>query len=334
METEKRNFRPNALVVDRTESGMKLLRFLERRLSLPLVMLHRWLRTGQVRLNGGRVGAFTRVNSDDVVRLPPFASNMTDMADSDGAGERGDVRPPPELTGHPPDVPGDFSYLSCIGRAGDIWALYKPPGLPTHGGSRHRDSLAARLKARYAGLPFVPTPAHRLDKNTSGTLLVAASYFALQQLHSALRERRVVKEYLAWAAGNRPFSGVRLLRHYLRKEENAGFEKMRVLTEQAGEQDKNVLSREALCLVRYVRSAPDADLLQIRLLTGRTHQIRAQLAACGYPLLGDVKYGGGKGPMRLHALRVIVPAVAGFVCPPPWRGKHAIPDLSEVMPIF
>jgi 23S rRNA pseudouridine955/2504/2580 synthase len=75
------------------------------------------------------------------------------------------------------------------------------------------------------------------------------------------------------------------------------------------------------------------SLLQIRLLTGRTHQIRAQLAAFGYPVLGDSKYGDRRAErMYLHAARIVLPDGTSFVCPPPWSGERAVSLLPEIMP--
>ncbi|MDR2744670.1 MAG: RluA family pseudouridine synthase [Desulfovibrio sp.] len=318
----------NILVAHKAESGLKLLRFLERRTGLPQALLHRWLRTGQIRLNGRRTKPFERVQTDDSVRLPPFALDMIEKGEALFVSGGDPLLPPPRFAVLPGGGPENPPLLASVGHKGDIWALYKAPGLPTHGGTGHSDSLAARLAARYAGAPFIPLPAHRLDKDTSGVLLVAASYRALQKIHGALRERRTLKEYLAWARGRWPFEGIRLLRHALRKQETAGFEKVCVVLPQ----DDSASSREALCFVQPLKIRPEMSLLRICLLTGRTHQIRAQLAALGHPVLGDAKYGAGMaGRMFLHAARVVLPDGAVFACPPPWRGREAVETLPGVM---
>ncbi|MDR3358428.1 MAG: RluA family pseudouridine synthase [Desulfovibrio sp.] len=324
MNIERQSPACNILVAHRAESGLKLLRFLERRTGLPRALLHRWLRTGQIRLNGRRVKPFERVQTDDGVRLPPFAPDM--IKAGGGLFASGGESPlPPPCFGVFPGT-GNSPFLASIGHKGDIWALYKAPGLPTHGGTGHSDSLAARLAARYAGAPFIPVPAHRLDKETSGVLLAAASYRALQELHDALRERRTLKEYLAWARGAWPFEGIRLLRHTLRKQETAGFEKVRVVL------PRDASSREALCFAQPLKILPKMSLLRICLLTGRTHQIRAQLAALGHPVLGDAKYGTDKaGQMFLHAARVVLPDGTVFACLPPWRGREAVEKLPGIM---
>ncbi|MDR2055979.1 MAG: RluA family pseudouridine synthase [Desulfovibrio sp.] len=328
MNTERQSPASNILVAHKAESGLKLLRFLERRTGLPRALLHRWLRTGQIRLNGRRAKPFARVQTDDGIRLPPFALGMIEEGKAPVVSGGEPLLPPPHFDGAPDGRSPPF--LASIGHKEDIWALYKAPGLPTHGGTGHSDSLAARLAARYAGAPFIPIPAHRLDKDTSGVLLAAASYRALQELHGALRERRTSKEYLAWARGIWPFEGIRLLRHDLHKRKTAGFEKVRA----ALPRDRRASSREALCFVQPLKIMTGISLLQICILTGRTHQIRAQLAALGHPVLGDVKYGAGRAEgMFLHAVRVVLPDGTVFACLPPWRGREAVERLPDAMPL-
>ncbi|MEE0815066.1 MAG: RNA pseudouridine synthase, partial [Desulfovibrio fairfieldensis] len=221
-----------------------------------------------------------------------------------------------------------------VGAEGPVWALFKPAGLPTHPGTGHSDSLATRLADHYAQAAFKPTPAHRLDKDTSGILLVAATFSALRELQEAIRQRSLIKEYVVWVRGRWPWPEARLLRHQLRKGLERGFEKMRAVLTAAGEER----ALEALCLARPLRICENESLLLIRLFTGRTHQIRVQLASLGHPVLGDVKYGPpeqrvGGGPMYLHALRVILPGGRIFACLPDWDAKHAVGVLPEVMPV-
>lgn len=319
-------------VVEETESGQKLLQFLQRRLNLPPAMLHRWVRTGQIRINGGRCKPFARVRTGDLVRLPPFALNM---AAQSGARMFGDDSGAP--TSPPAAAAPSLPLPPLVGREGEIWAFFKPAGLPTHPGTGHSDSLATRLAGQYAGAPFKPTPAHRLDKDTSGILLVGASFMALSRVQQALRDRTLVKEYVAWVRGRWPYAETRLLRQQLRKNFERGYEKVRPAA--AGQES----GREALCLVRPLRVSERESLLLIRLFTGRTHQIRVQLADLGHPVLGDAKYGlleqasriGARqvhGPMYLHALRVILPGGRAFACLPQWGGERALSILPESLP--
>lgn len=306
--------------VDRTESGQKLLQFLQRRLNLPPALLHRWVRTGQVRLNGRRAKPFARVSEGDMVRLPPFAGALAAQAGAPGLRA---IRPEAPALPLPP----------LVARLGDILAFHKPAGLPTHPGTGHDDSLSSRLRASTPGAPFVPTPAHRLDRDTSGILLVAATHAALRELQQAFRERRVAKEYVAWVHGAWPDAAPRLLRSHLRKEGAPGAERVRAWGDREAAPPG---SREALCIVRPLRVGQDASLVQIRLLTGRTHQIRVQLAELGHPVLGDAKYGRGRRGdcpgLCLHALRVTLPDGRSAECLPDWTGPYALDALPAPMP--
>ena len=299
--------------VSEPESGQKLLQFLQRRLGLPQSMLHRWVRTGQVRVNGARCKPFTRVNTGDSVRLPPFALKMAAA----------------EAAPDAPDCAPEGNLPTLLGTSGYWWVFNKPAGLPTHPGSGHEDSLATRLARHFAAAPFRPTPAHRLDKDTSGALLVAASYEALVEAQEALRSGGLVKEYVAWVQGHWPHAETRLLRHYLRKEGRLGQEKMHTAAPDAHG------AREALCLARPLRIGQEESLVQVRLLTGRTHQIRAQLAALDHPVLGDGKYGPAaerSRPLLLHALRLVLPDGRAFACLPPWTGPHALTQMPDPLP--
>ena len=335
---------PEQPMVQETESGQKLLQFLQRRLNLPPTLLHRWVRTGQVRINGSRCKPFARVQTGDIVRLPPFAFKMAEeSSDAAGPQDMTDIESGALKADAPPLPP-------MIGTDGYLWAFNKPAGLPTHPGTGHDDSLSSRLAAYFADAPFRPVPVHRLDKETSGVLLVAASYEALNKAQDALRSGTMSKEYVVWVQGSWPFAETQLLRHFLRKDSAQGYEKVRPAAPDEAD------SREALCLVRPLRVGTRQSLLLVRLLTGRTHQIRVQLAAMGHPVVGDSKYGsaprrhvprgssslpapartGGTDTAKLlaaenlmlHALRITMPCGRIFSCLPAWTGEHAL----ELMP--
>lgn len=292
--------------VNEKESGQKLLRFLERRLKLPTALLHRWIRTGQIRLNGGRCKPFDRVKEGDLVRLPPFAFSMAaEICAEDGEDARAEV--------------GPALSVEILDIWNDIWAINKPAGLPAQSGTGHEDSISARLAARSGPDFFKPAPAHRLDRDTSGILLAGASFEALRNLQEEFRDGKIHKEYLAWVQGAWKERGLTLLHDYLRKEKENGRTRMRVLPGNAP------YAREALTLVKPLLVDGDKSLLQIRILTGVTHQIRAQLAACGYPVLGDSKYGKGGGVgLHLHSFRIILPDGHEFSILPPWQGTLSL----------
>ena len=301
-----------ALSVSRAEAGQKLLNFLERRISAPTADFHRWIRTGQVRVNGARSKPFDRLVEGDMVRIPPFAERLP-------AGSGSPDKAPAEKTS---------SLLDIVYEDEDILVLAKPAGLPVQGGTGHSDSVASRLAKERARAAFVPAPVHRLDKDTSGLLVAGKTYAAVRLLTDALAgrsEERPVKEYLAWVAGSWPQEGPQELHDRLIKNEKA----QRMVVTKKTEGGDAPEGREARCIVTALERrrvhGRDHTLLLVRLLTGRTHQIRVQLASRGYPIAGDPWYGEKTSEgLKLHAFRLTLP-VPGMKSrtlelPPPWRG--------------
>lgn len=303
-----------ALSVSRAESGQKLLNFLQRRISASTGDFHRWIRTGQVRVNGARAKAFDRVAEGDMIRVPPFAERLP------AGTQQTDVPLPAERK---------RSRLDIVFEDGDIIVLAKPAGLPVQGGTGHRESVASILAEERARADFIPAPVHRLDKDTSGLLAVGKTYAAVRFLTDALAGRsevRPLKEYLAWVEGSWPHDGAVELRDLLAKDER----EQRMKTFSSGKDGDD--AKEARCVVtkleeRIVRGRT-CSLLLIRLLTGRTHQIRVQLASRGHAIVGDPWYGDGepipRDGLKLHAFRLSLPLPDGrkrdFELPPPWKG--------------
>lgn len=288
--------------VSEAESGQKLLRFLERRLGLPENLLHRWLRTGQIRVNGKRCKPFDRVSAGDEARLPPFAFKLAASAS-------------PDL----PLPPHDPSFPPLLGTHGGVWAFRKPAGLLCHADRSGAPSVASLLAGYYKGSAFIPAPAHRLDRDTSGVLLVGATFQALRDLQIAFSEGRIHKEYLAWVKGKWEKKGAALFRHYLADESG-----IRAWLEYAPGR------AEAICAVRPLLAGAEASLLHVRPITGRKRQIRAQMAALGHPLIGDQRYGDKSGTsLKLHACRAVLPDEAEFSCLPAWSGDFAVETLPE-----
>ncbi len=307
----------NALIVSREEAGQKLLNFLQRRLEAANGELHKWIRSGQVRINGGRAKAFDRVEEGDAVRVPPFASARASDAPTPGAS-------PHEHA----------SRLPIVYEDDDILILNKAAGLPTQGGSGHADSAVSRLAAMFSGSTFLPAPVHRLDKDTSGLMLAVKCYASLRKFSDALAGREGLpprKEYLAWIWGRWPHSEEYRLRDLLKKNEH----------ERKMEAD-GPEGREAESIVRPLETRrigeKTATLMLIRLLTGRTHQIRVQFSSRGYPLVGDGKYGRKDGTaLKLHAFRLTLPEYEGgsplvVSCLPPWKKPWDIPETGTRSP--
>lgn len=299
---------------------MKLVGLLERRLKLPDTLLHRWIRTGQIRLNGARTQPFTRVAAGDAVRLPPFAFSLATQAKKAAAlAERRQGAVPQSKA-----LPVEF-----LGEQDGIVAVYKPAGLPTHPGSKHPDSLVTRLHAHAAAGDFAPTPIHRLDRSTSGVLLVARTYQALRDTQELFKKRLgISKEYLAWVHGGWDRPAPLILRHWLSKQAVNGVEKM-VASAVPGHGDEAVLAAFPLC------QADGRTLVQVRLFTGRTHQIRVQLAAMGHPIIGDGKYGPGRdrAGLLLHSARVTLPGGASFTALPRWPEPYTVTRLPEPLEV-
>ncbi len=308
---------PEPLQVTAAEAGQKLLQFLSRRFDEPQSVLHRWIRTGQVRINGGRAKPFDRVELNDEIRVPPFA----------GAGTKTECAPAPSG--------GKKALPPIVAETDDVIVFCKPSGLPVHPGTGHADSLTTRLEAAFAGSPFIPVPVHRLDRDTSGLLLVGKTYAAVRRLSDALasHDGSVTKEYLAWVQGECPWSRPKRLEDRLAKRTvgELGREKVVAGKSSAGEADEKPASLTVRCLtVREGRS-----LVLVRLHTGRTHQIRVQLSERGFPLIGDVKYGGPRceGGLKLHAVRLRV-GEETYTALPLWAGSlrvaHLPPEWEDV----
>ncbi len=338
-----------SFIVDEAEAGQKLMNLLERRLSLPQPLLHRWIRTGQVRINGKRCQPFLRINAGDAVRLPPFAGSLSKQAQTatknnqeretrqkqrqdrleDRLEGRTDSRMEVRIGARPgsqnslPSAADEAGPLEIIAEDNDYYAVYKPAGLPVHPGTGHADAVTVRLRAFAEKAAFTPTPVHRLDRDTTGILLVAKTYAALRYAHDALRnEHALHKEYLVWVHGIWQKTGTIVLRHYLRKEEINGRELM-MADSRPGH------GQEAVLCARLVRHEQDASLLHVRILTGRTHQIRVQLASTGFPVIGDAKYGrkDAGGTLYLHAARLVLPDKRSFEALPRWNGSFAVEAL-------
>lgn len=317
------------LTVDPAEHGMKLIAFLSRRLkgASASAELHRWIRTGQVRRNGKRAKAFDRINAGDDIRLPPFAAPSARRTAECGAVAPGDI-----LGGTLDGPPGDGSGLRVLAATPGFLALEKPAGLPAQPGSGHRTSAADILHIRFAACAYIPAPVHRLDKDTSGILLAGRTHEAQERLHALFSRHNggsVTKIYLAWVAGQWPYPLERSLtdnvsKSILRSSDAAGFERVR--TVKAGE------GKEARCRVVPMETRDteygDATLLRVTLETGRTHQIRVQLASRGFPVIGDAKYGAKPfARMLLHAHALTFPwqgETVSIVSYPDWPAPFAV----------
>ncbi len=246
--------------VDESGEGQRLDNFLLSRLKgVPKSHVYRIVRSGEVRVNGGRASASRRLAPGDRIRIPPIRL---------AAREAGDA-PAPAL-----ELPVLFED-DCI------LAVDKPAGLAVHGGSGIAHGAIERLRAGRPEARFLEL-AHRLDRETSGVLLLAKKRTALAALHEDLRERAMDKRYLVAVAG-RVRDERRRVKAALRKYSTADGERRVAVDPREG--------REAETVFRRLARNEEFSYLEAELLTGRTHQIRAHLAHIGHPVLGDDKYG-------------------------------------------
>jgi 23S rRNA pseudouridine955/2504/2580 synthase len=247
---------------------------------VPKSHIYRILRAGEVRVNGRRVRPVHRLETGDEVRIPPLRLSPT---------------PPPPLAGKPLPVVYEDDALLVID---------KPAGLAVHGGSGVSHGAIERLRVQRPDASVLEL-AHRLDRETSGLLIVAKKRSALTALHGMLRTGKMEKRYLALLSGQWP-NPLQHIRAPLHK----------YLTE-TGERRVRVDAAEgkpAHSIVRLIERWPRFSLVEVELKTGRTHQIRVHMAHLGFPLCGDDKYGdfalnkrlasSGLRRMFLHAAKL------------------------------
>ena len=282
--------------VDEDSAGQRLDNFLMRHLKgVPKTHVYRIIRSGEVRINKGRVSAETRVQPGDVVRLPPVRI-------SDKVAEKAE-RPAPAK-----DFPALLDDEHMI-------ALSKPAGVAVHGGSGVSFGVIEQLRQARPDAKFLEL-VHRLDRETSGILLVAKKRSALINLQDQFRERETGKTYLALVQGAWPTNKKVIdlpLHKYLQAD---GERRVRVTTadDPDGMRSITLVKVRKLIEPRPLQGLPAMSLLEVTIKTGRTHQIRVHLSSQGHPIVGDDKYGDfdlnrrvqkqGLKRMFLHAWRL------------------------------
>ena len=255
------------LGVDEDTAGQRLDNFLLRVLKgVPKTHVYRVIRSGEVRVNGGRAAADTRLAAGDEVRVPPVRT----AAASPQAAEA----PAREF----PVIFEDEHLL----------ALDKPAGVAVHGGSGVSSGVIEQLRRARPQARFLEL-VHRLDRETSGVLLVAKKRSALTHLQEQFRARgtdkAVGKTYAALVAGDWPAS-LKVIDVPLHKYLTAEGERRVRATSPADE-----AGRRSITLVQVARRLAGFTLLDVTIRTGRTHQIRVHLSGAGHPIAGDDKYG-------------------------------------------
>jgi 23S rRNA pseudouridine955/2504/2580 synthase len=280
------------LEVDEESAGQRLDNFLIRHLKgVPKTHVYRIIRSGEVRVNKGRASADTRIEAGDKIRLPPVRV-------SDKVAEK-------------LEHPAPAREFPLLLEDESLIAIDKPAGVAVHGGSGVSFGVIEQLRQARPAAKFLEL-VHRLDRETSGILLVAKKRSALTHLQDQFRERETGKTYLALVSGAWPASKKVIdlpLHKYLQAD---------------GERRVKVVARDdpdgmrSITLVKVARRVTIGEgvftLLEVTIKTGRTHQIRVHLASQGHPIAGDDKYGDfdlnrslqkqGLKRMFLHAWRL------------------------------
>jgi len=280
------------LAVDEDSAGQRLDNFLTRHLKgVPKTHIYRIIRSGEVRVNKGRAQADTRVVAGDVVRLPTVRV-------SERVAEKADNPAPAR----------EFPLL-----LEDDWliAIDKPAGVAVHGGSGVSFGVIEQLRRARPQARFLEL-VHRLDRETSGILLVAKKRSALVNLQQQFKDRETGKTYLALVQGawpaNKKVIDLPLHKFLVEGGPTDGERRVKVVAKDDPD------GMRAITLVKVRQKLEGFTLLEVTIKTGRTHQIRVHLASSGHPIAGDDKYGDfelnkalakqGLKRMFLHAWRL------------------------------
>jgi 23S rRNA pseudouridine955/2504/2580 synthase len=273
--------RVQTLTVAEADADQRLDRWFKRIFPhVPQGRIEKMCRKGEIRVDGGRVKGSTRLEAGQQVRIPPLPE--------------GAAPPPPKRTGVS-QAEAKMIRDCVIYRDDQVIALNKPAGLAVQGGSgqgeRHVDALSEALMF---DLDEKPRLVHRLDKDTSGVLLLARTRQAAKALTAAMRHRETRKIYWALVAGvPTPYLGE--IKYGLVKAQGHGRggegEKMVALHPRDIEETPGAKRAHTLYATLY-RVASRAAWVAMEPITGRTHQLRAHMAEIGHPIVGDGKYGG------------------------------------------
>ncbi|AMK22688.1 MULTISPECIES: RluA family pseudouridine synthase [unclassified Sphingobium] len=276
------------------DDGIRLDRWFQRHLpDVGFNIVSRWARTGQLRVDGARAAPGDRVAEGQSIRVPPAEPKAVETAKP--------KRVRPELS----DDQVAFAQGLVIHRDAQAIVINKPPGLATQGGTKTEDHVDGLLDALEYELDQRPKLVHRLDKDTSGALLIARTARSAAFFAKAFSSRTARKVYWAIVMGV-PSIEDGMVELPIAKQPGTGGEKMHV------DQEEGLPSRSRYRVIE--RAGNRAAWVELQPYTGRTHQLRVHMAAIGHPIVGDGKYGGKEAflsgaisrKMHLHARRIRV----------------------------
>ena len=268
----KRSKVRNIIITDE-ESGQRIDNFIQRFLpSVPKNRIYNIIRRGEVRINGGRVGPSYKLLCNDKLRLPPVYENKNVLTKK--------------------SIKKNWVVNTIIFEDKNILVLNKPSGIAVHGGSGINYGVIECVREVRADLRKASL-AHRLDRETSGCLILSKKRSALRYLHEKFRSGLIEKNYFAlvlghWELGEKLFDFPLLVSYRKGKERHV------IVDKKNGKPSKTIF--------RLIKSNKKYSLLNCQPLTGRTHQIRVHLSHLGYPILGDEKYGNFNENKKLRKL--------------------------------
>lgn len=255
--------------IEEEESDQRVDSFLFKRYrNVPKSHLYQLLRSGQVRVNGKRIIASYRLQLGDIVRIPPIKTT--------------EKNPSRQIA----IAPSSFFTFTALYEDDALLVIDKPGGLAVHGGSGISFGVIEQLRSQNPSWKFLEL-VHRLDRDTSGVLMLAKKRTALVELHRQIREGLMDKHYLVMVGGEW-HNAKQHVKLALNKYVTASGERRVAVSTGEHADSKSMLSHT---IFKLQKTWKNFSLLDAELKTGRTHQIRVHLAHLGFPIIGDDKYG-------------------------------------------
>ena len=264
-----------SITIDEASDGQRIDNFLAKTLKgVPKSHIYRILRSGEVRVNKGRIDASYKLVLDDIVRVPPIR-----VAGSDKEIQENKQNAAPATS---------VLQSTIIFEDDAMLVIDKPAGFAVHGGSGVSRGVIEQLRMERPKAKFLEL-VHRLDRETSGVLMLAKKRTALVALHEMIRNNQTDKRYLMLVIGEWTEKKKRVVLDLQKYVLPNGERRVNVVTDKSKDKYNEAQLSETIFYLK--QSFVGYSLLEAQLVTGRTHQLRVQLAHLGFPILGDDKYG-------------------------------------------